>query len=116
MHTVPNYITYHTQRFYDRLRDHLISRCTARDFDGDEYEYLPIERNAIRIKNDELREYNTLQVNYTTYDGRRGQDYFNPRTHYDVMVLGREDGDERTSGKRVSRIADTNSVADGAVQ
>ncbi len=75
---MPNYITYYAQRFYDRLRDHLISRCTARDFDGDEYEYLPIERNAIRIKNDELREYNTLQVNYTTYDGRRGQEYFNP--------------------------------------
>lgn len=34
-------------------------------------------------------------MNYTSYDGRRSQDYFNPRTHYDVMVLGRDDDGER---------------------
>ncbi len=29
------------------------------------------ERDTIWIENDRLAEYQTLQVNYTTYDGRR---------------------------------------------
>ncbi len=33
-----------------------------------------------------------MQVNYATYDGRRDQDSFNPRTRFDVMVLSREEG------------------------
>ncbi len=80
------------QNFYPRLRDHLLARCLGREFDGDEHQFSTEERNTIRVEYDELREHNTMQINYTTYDGRRDQDSFNPRTRFDVMVLSREEG------------------------
>jgi hypothetical protein len=46
----------------------------------------------VRIVDNRIYSAKVLQVNYTTYDVRRGQDSINPRTqHCDVMVHSRED-------------------------
>ncbi|KLO05634.1 hypothetical protein SCHPADRAFT_839152 [Schizopora paradoxa] len=94
---IPTWLSNHPgdpalKNFYNRLRDHLLGRCHGREFDGDEHQFSTEERNDIRVEYDELREHTTMNVNYTTYDGRRNQDLFNPRTRPDVMVLSREEG------------------------
>lgn len=82
------------KNFYDRLHDHLLSWLRGRPFDGDEAVYTPQDRKEVRIEYERLNKHSTMQVNYTTYDGRRAQDSFNPRTHADAMILGHEDADE----------------------
>ncbi|KLO06038.1 hypothetical protein SCHPADRAFT_895789 [Schizopora paradoxa] len=94
---IPTWLSEHPddpalKNFYNRLRDHLLGRCQGREFDGDEHQFSTEERNNIRVQYDELREHTTMNVNYTTYAGRRDQDLFNPRTRPDVMVLSREEG------------------------
>ena len=75
----------------NRLKDNALSRIKGRPFDGGEFTFPDNERNALQIKNNNFYEHGTMHVNYTTYDGRRSQDYINPRTHSDIMLVGSED-------------------------
>lgn len=68
-----------------------MSRLSHPDWSGDGNEFTPEERAKLLIVNNRLYLHKVLQVNYTSYDVRRGQDSMNPRTHADVMTLGPED-------------------------
>ncbi|KAJ7163736.1 hypothetical protein C8R46DRAFT_1221491 [Mycena filopes] len=78
------------KRFIPKLKDHLLSRLLARDFDGDEAEYSEEQRDTIRIVHHQIFPVRTLRVNFTTYDMRRDQDTINPRSQSNVMVLSPE--------------------------
>ena len=43
------------------------------------------------ILEDKLYFHHTMTINYTTYDGRRGSETLNPRTHADIMTLSQGD-------------------------
>jgi len=49
------------------------------------------ERAKLIILQDKLYFHNTMTVNYTTYDGRRGSETLNPRTHADITTLSQGD-------------------------
>ncbi|PSR74642.1 hypothetical protein PHLCEN_2v9671, partial [Hermanssonia centrifuga] len=77
--------------FLPSLKDHILSRLTGRDFDGDECTFSDDERGCLKIVDNRLFRHKVIRVNYTTYDMRRNQDSINPRTHADVMVLAPEE-------------------------
>lgn len=45
------------------------------------------DRSRLIIQNNQIYCHKAVRINYTTYDNRREQDFINPRTHSDVMVL-----------------------------
>ncbi|KAF9237846.1 hypothetical protein BU15DRAFT_75648 [Melanogaster broomeanus] len=81
---------FYPKNFIPRLKDHLLGRLLHRQYDGDETEHSPRERNTVLLVGDQIYRHKVLRINYTTYDLRRDQDSLNPRVHSDVMVLSRE--------------------------
>ncbi|THH05402.1 hypothetical protein EW146_g9914 [Bondarzewia mesenterica] len=77
--------------FLGCLKDHLLSRCLGRQYDGDEVKFSEAERNTIFIQQHLIYCHKVLRINYTSYDVHRGQDSINPRTDADVMVLAHEE-------------------------
>ena len=77
------------------LLDHLL-RCFVDPVvstDSDEA-FTDAQQWGLQILDDRLYPHKALQLNYTTYNMRREQDYINPRTHPDIMVLADEDSDD----------------------
>ena len=66
--------------------DHLLQRLLP---DGEEI--TTEDRSRLIIQNNQIYCHKAVRINYTTYDNRREQDFINPRTHSDVMVLSDED-------------------------
>ncbi|THG93150.1 hypothetical protein EW026_g8010 [Hermanssonia centrifuga] len=85
------------QNFIPGLKDHLLSRLSGKDYNGDEQEYSDEERRALLFVDNRIYRHKVVRVNYTTYDLRRDQDSLNPRTHADVMVTAHEDQAGRDS-------------------
>ncbi|KAH9915825.1 uncharacterized protein B0H18DRAFT_1140113 [Fomitopsis serialis] len=73
--------------FIPMLKDHLLSRLTDREYDGDEDSFGLDEHDTIKFVNDRIYLHKALRINYTTYDMRRAQDTINPRTQSDIMML-----------------------------
>ncbi|KIL64549.1 hypothetical protein M378DRAFT_39294, partial [Amanita muscaria Koide BX008] len=66
-------------------------RILGLEYDGDECNFTPSERNHVIIKNNSIYTHKVIQVNYTTYDIRRAQDFSNLATGNSYfMVLGCE--------------------------
>lgn len=81
----------HGQNFINRLKNHLLNRILGSAYDGDERDFTPSERNHVIIKNHSIYNHQVIQVNYTTYDIRRAQDFINLTTGNSFfMVLGSE--------------------------
>ncbi|THU77291.1 hypothetical protein K435DRAFT_558564, partial [Dendrothele bispora CBS 962.96] len=53
------------------------------------------------IVNDRIYRHKVLRVNHTTYDMWRSQDSINPRTHPDIMVPSRDEGNHPYSYARI---------------
>ncbi|EMD34530.1 hypothetical protein CERSUDRAFT_36196, partial [Gelatoporia subvermispora B] len=77
--------------FIPKLTDHVLSRVRGDVWDGEEPTYSSEARKTVQFVRNKLYHHKKLQVNYTTYDMRRGQDSINPRTRSDIMVLAHED-------------------------
>lgn len=73
---------------------HILGCLLDTQYEGDETEFTPAQRNSVHIINNRIYRHKVLRVNYTTYDLRRAQDSLNPRTQADVMVLAHEDESE----------------------
>ncbi|TFY51689.1 hypothetical protein EVJ58_g10435 [Rhodofomes roseus] len=82
--------------FIPMLKDHLLSRLTDREYDGDEDGFGPDEHDTVRFVNDRIYFHKALRINYTSYDMRRAQDTINPRTQPNIMLLAptEDDGDD----------------------
>ncbi|KAI0701453.1 hypothetical protein C8T65DRAFT_579653, partial [Cerioporus squamosus] len=81
--------------FIPLLIDHLLRRFTEPlGTLDDQVDFSFAQQQAVQILDDRLYPHKALQLNYTTYDVRRDQDYVNPRTHPDIMVLADEDSDD----------------------
>ncbi len=79
------------QGFLPILIDHLLARILDRpgsSYDGD---YSQAERHGLQILDDRIYPHKAVRRNYTTYDMRRDQDYINPVSHPDIMVLADQD-------------------------
>ena len=79
------------QGFLPILTDHLLGRLLHRpgtSFDG---EYSRAEQRGLQILDNRIYPHKAIRRNYTTYDMRRDQDYINPLSHPDIMVLADED-------------------------
>jgi hypothetical protein len=75
-----------------------LGQLSGRAFDGDETSFSNEERSRIAFKNNRIHFHAAVQLNYTTYDVRRDQDYVNPNTsHCDIMLASAEDQGLRTS-------------------
>ncbi|KZT63977.1 hypothetical protein DAEQUDRAFT_815297 [Daedalea quercina L-15889] len=86
--------------FIPMLKDHLLSRLTDREYDGDESGgFGPDEHDTVRFVNDRIYFHKALRINYTTYNMRRAQDTLNTQTQCDVMLLAppEDDGDENAN-------------------
>jgi hypothetical protein len=83
------------QDFLPNLKDHLLGCLLNRDHDGDKYNFTDQEQQDVTLVNNRMYRHKVLCVNYTTYDCRCAQDWLNPRTHSDIMVLAHEDDNER---------------------
>lgn len=70
------------QNFLPKLYDHLLQRLLhdGKEITNDDWSQLIIQNNQIYC-------HKAVRINYTTYDNRREQDFINPRTHSDIMVL-----------------------------
>ncbi|EMD39369.1 hypothetical protein CERSUDRAFT_134414, partial [Gelatoporia subvermispora B] len=77
--------------FIPKLTDHILTRLSKQEFDGEEPTYSSEERQRVQFVRNKLYLHKKLQINYTTYDMRRGQDSINPRTRSDIMLLAHED-------------------------
>jgi hypothetical protein len=52
---------------------------------------LDIENETVFFQKDMMYQHSILHINYTTYDMRRSQDIFNPKTdHCDILLLSSE--------------------------
>jgi hypothetical protein len=78
------------QNFKNRLRDHLLARIRGLPFDGDEHTFSDKDRDCVIFRNDRMFSHKVMRVSYTTYDLQRDQDYINPRTHGNIMLLASE--------------------------
>ncbi|KZV97073.1 Six-hairpin glycosidase [Exidia glandulosa HHB12029] len=88
-----NFSATRAAEFPNKLRDHLLTRLLKKDYDGDETTYSTEERLRLIIDKNRMYEHKTMQINYTTYDVRRGQDIIHVGTdRCDVMMLSCEDG------------------------
>ncbi|THU93024.1 hypothetical protein K435DRAFT_670984, partial [Dendrothele bispora CBS 962.96] len=58
---------------------------------GDPTTFTPADRNSVIIQNNKLFEHKILRINFTDYTRHRDQDFVNPRTCSDIMVLAPED-------------------------
>lgn len=81
------------QDFIPKLKGHISSRLSHPNEYVEDEPSSAEERGKIHFVNDRIYAHRTIQVNYTTYDMRLGQDSINPRTHSDVMTLKRHDSD-----------------------
>ncbi|TFY52773.1 hypothetical protein EVJ58_g9823 [Rhodofomes roseus] len=54
--------------FIPHLKDHLLSRLTGREYDGDEDSFGPDEHKTLDFVNDRIYFHKALRINYTTYD------------------------------------------------
>jgi hypothetical protein len=79
------------QDFVPWLKNHLLARLLKIDYNGDETDFKPEERNSFIFVNNRIYRHKVFRVNYTTYDLQREQDSLNPRTHADIMLLSHED-------------------------
>ncbi|KAI0315118.1 hypothetical protein OF83DRAFT_1293481 [Amylostereum chailletii] len=82
--------------FVKNLQDHLLGRLLGKSFDGDMVDYSNEDRDTVKIRNGRLFVHQTLRVNYTSYDVRRGQDSINPDSRADIMVLASKADAEAT--------------------
>ncbi|PPR03767.1 hypothetical protein CVT24_007510 [Panaeolus cyanescens] len=88
--------------FIVNLKSHVLSRILGTDCKDT---YTQEELSQVRICNDSLYEHSVLRVNYTTYDLRRSQDSFNPRTHADILLLSdTSENDHPFSYARIFRL------------
>lgn len=84
------------QDFVARLKDHLIRRMDGL-MDPDAVVPEP-RRRALLFQHDRMYPHQTMQVNYTTYDVRRGRDTIHINTdHSNIMVLANEDPSNSSS-------------------
>lgn len=72
----------------------MLGRILGFDYEGDEYEFTDQQLAAVTFSGNRLYRHKVVRVNYTTYDGRRDQDSFNPRTHADFMTYSHENVDQ----------------------
>ncbi|KAI0717667.1 hypothetical protein C8T65DRAFT_528502, partial [Cerioporus squamosus] len=80
-----------TKGFLPILVDHLLGRILNRpgtSYDGD---YSQAEQRGLQILDNRIYPHKAVRRNYTTYDMRRDQDYINPVSHLDIMVLADQD-------------------------
>ncbi|KAF5356693.1 hypothetical protein D9758_013746 [Tetrapyrgos nigripes] len=57
--------------------------------------FTPVDRNLIIIQDNKMYEHKILRTNFITYDRRQDQDFINPHTRSDVMVLAKQDEQEQ---------------------
>ncbi len=73
-----------------KLKDHLLRRLDN-NFDDDQA-FSDQQRAGLLFQHDRMHPHQTLYVNYTTYDIRRGRDYLNVTSERcDIMLLSQED-------------------------
>lgn len=76
------------------MRSHLLSRLLNKDYAGDEDEYTPEQLGEIIIQKNRMYSHQIVNINYTTYDVRRGQDIIHVGTdRTDIMMLACEEED-----------------------
>ena len=87
-HLAHQQITYISQNFFWRLKEHLLSRL----FEQERSEFTNQDMLDLTIENNNrIYQHRTLRVNYTSYDLQRHSDLINIRTRPDLMVLSEED-------------------------
>jgi len=79
------------QDFVPHLKDHILGRLFNRPYDGDENPFTDEQRRHLTFLNNQIYRHKVLRTNYTSYDLRRCQDLFNPRTQADFMTFFHED-------------------------
>ncbi|KAI0703342.1 hypothetical protein C8T65DRAFT_258430 [Cerioporus squamosus] len=95
---IPHFVRRHladppARNFVALLKDHVLRRLDN-NFD-DDHVFSNQERAALLFEHDRMYSHQTLHVNYTTYDIRRGRDFFNVSSERcDIMVLSREEQPE----------------------
>ncbi|KAF8155662.1 hypothetical protein B0H34DRAFT_859991 [Crassisporium funariophilum] len=73
--------------FYPKLQEHLLARLHHPTWTGNGNKL----RSKLVILNSRLFRHKVMQINYTAYDVRRGQDSINSRNNADIMTLSRND-------------------------
>ena len=88
-------VTFLSQGFIPRLKDHLLSRLRGQGGAGEEAIFSEKERDALFFQHERIYAHAILRINFTTYDMRRDQDFINPRTGKRfIMVNSNEDSPE----------------------
>jgi hypothetical protein len=90
-----NYIHVHNmvngQNFTKKLKNHLLNCILGLEYDGNECDFTSCEWNYMIVKNNSIYTHQVVQINYTTYDVHRAQDFINLTTGNSYfMVLGCE--------------------------
>jgi hypothetical protein len=76
-----------SQKFFSRLRTHLLARVLGLDLDAvDLPEFTPEEQRQVKIIDNKIYAHKVMRVFYTTYDMRRDHSSINPRTHPDILI------------------------------
>ncbi|TFK17135.1 hypothetical protein FA15DRAFT_650555 [Coprinopsis marcescibilis] len=79
------------ENFLPKLQAHLRSRLLEIPYAGDEEGVPDDELMKVVIVGNTIYRHAILRVNHTTYDRRRDQESFNPRTQADIMLLAHDD-------------------------
>ena len=72
-----------------------MTRFLGLEYDGGENEFAATEQNHIVISKQMIYRHKALRVNYTTYDMRRNQDYLIPGINANIMLIAREDENDK---------------------
>ncbi|KAG8702016.1 hypothetical protein FRC09_004999 [Ceratobasidium sp. 395] len=78
--------------FLPRLKAHLLARKRGENYQG-EQDRAPLELSTINFQYDRIYSHQTLQIHYTTYDVRRGQDTVNPSTPKRFILVRSDEPD-----------------------
>lgn len=81
------------QDFIPKLKQHLLSRLYHADEYIEDEDFSREEWSKVQIVSDRVYLHKTMQIHYTTYDIRLGEDTIHPRTHPDIMTLKRNEAD-----------------------
>ncbi|KAG1736448.1 uncharacterized protein EDB91DRAFT_1055609, partial [Suillus paluster] len=80
------------QDFIPKIKDHILSHLLGLEYDGDEQDFMDVERNDVWFINNlnSIFQPKHFQINYTMYDVHRDQDMLKPGNGSTMMMLSRE--------------------------
>ena len=90
LNIVQRLLTVFCQNFIPNLKDYALCKVLGLEHDADKINFTESQWASITFVKNRIYQHKVLCVNYITYNMQREQDFLNPYTHTNIMVLLQE--------------------------